>query len=325
MTEQDTPGTHEEAQTPGLPSEGPGLRVLLTGATGFIGARVLRDLAGHHQVFAAHHSGLDLAGIEPAFITPVHWEAESGSPEALIALVDPAVVVHLLAITRTEACAQDPQRATLLNLTVTKRLAQAAFYRGTRFIFTSTDLVFDGKKSMVSEQDTPNPTNTYARTKWEAEQALNTIFRPKPDLLTIFRIGLSYGWGAGQHQGPAGWVIEKLKARQRVDLFGDEFRSPLFLGDACRAIREAIETPHPGLYHLGGSERIDRYTLGVKMAARFGLDAGYIQRRSVADYPGPEPRSPDCSMNITKFQDAFGWTPCGVEEGLNRMAAETQD
>lgn len=323
MTEEPTPDTGaEQAGGEQAPSskEETVWRVLLTGATGFIGRRALRDLARHYHVIATHHGGLDGS----PHITPVVWEATKGAPEALLALFEPAAVIHLMALSRTEACSRDPERAVLLNLEVTQRLAQAAKFRGTRFIFTSTDLVFDGRKGGYTESDPASPVSTYARTKAEAERSLAAIFQDRPDLLTIFRLGLSYGWGDGGHTGPAGWILDNLKQGKPVDLFHDEFRSPLYQGDASRAILDAIAQGRAGLFHLGGAERMDRLTLGIKLAERFGLDKSLIRSRSVRNYPGPEPRSPDCSMSSEKFAATFGWRPCGVDEGLRRMEAEAE-
>jgi len=293
-------------------------RVLVTGATGFLGQRVIRDLAGSYEIIAAHHGGL-----EPSDnVQPVHWGASSASPEALVALSSPEVLIHLMALARTEACSQQPELAHRLNVEVAGRLAHVCCLRGIPMIFTSTDLVFDGSRGMYVEEDIPVPINTYARTKWEAEQLLSQKFADQPHLLTIFRIGLSYGWGDEAHPGPAGWVLNALRAGRSVQLFQDEFRSPIYQGDVSRAISDAFENKISGLFHLGGPERIDRYALGVLMAEKFGLDPALIQSGSVTEYQGPELRSADCSMDNSLFKKTFGWTPSTITEGLDRMASD---
>lgn len=302
-------------------SNGVSRRVLVTGATGFIGGRFIRDLAGSDDVIATCRG---LRSDWGSYVTPVTWEAAKGAPEVLLALFEPEVVVHLMAFSRTEACAQHPEKAYLLNTEVTERLAQAACYRGVRMIFTSTDLVFDGRKGNYVEDDAPNAMTTYARTKIEAEKSLINVFSQRPELLTLFRVGLCYGWGDESHRGPAGWVLDDLGTGRPVDLFEDEFRAPLYVGDASRALVESINNDHCGVYHLAGPERMDRATLGRKMAENFGLDANLIRPKSVREYPGPEPRSPDCSLNIAKFTQTFGWKPAGVDEGLAHMAGENR-
>ncbi len=293
-------------------------RLLLTGATGFLGRRVLRDLAGTYEIIATHHGGLE----DAPDVTAVHWEATKGAPEALLALFVPDAVLHLMALARTEVCASEPERTHLLNVEVTERLAEAAYFRRIPFLFTSTDLVFDGMRGHYTEEDIPNPTSTYARSKWEAEQALQGIFARCPELLTMFRICLSYGWGDERHGGPAGWIVSALNAGKTVDLFKDEYRSPLYQGDVSRALADTFEKQISGLYHLGGPERMDRYTLGVKIAQRFSLDTSLIRAHFIRDYNGLEPRAPDCSLVSSKFISTFGWAPVGIKEGLERMERE---
>ncbi len=311
MTEAHTPTDAADRQ----PSP---KRILLTGATGFLGQRILQDLAGRYEIIATHHGGMT----DSSHVTAVHWEAMTGAPEELIASSKPEAIVHLMALSRTEVCAAHPEVAQHLNVEVTQCLAQAACLHQIPFFFTSTDLVFDGMKGNYIEVDTPNPTSTYSRTKWEAEQALQKIFADCSDLLTIFRIGLSYGWGDDKHSGPAGWILSALRKGKSVDLFQDEYRTPLYQGDASHAVADAIEQRISGLYHLGGPERLDRYTLGVRIALHFGLDTDRIHAHSVTNYTGLEPRSPDCSMVSAKFIATFGWAPMGVEEGLARMEGE---
>ena len=94
------------------------------------------------------------------------------------------------------------------------------------------------------------------------------------------------------------------------------------MGDFGRAVIDTIEKGHSGLYHLGGMDRIDRYTFGVRIAEKLNLPVELCKARSVRDYPGPEPRSPDCSLNIGHFTRTFGWTPMGIDEGLEKIAKD---
>jgi len=295
-------------------------KVLVTGATGFVGQRVCRDLVENYRVF-----GTCREYPPPTGVTPVYFEAESDPPEALVAEVGPDVLIHLLARSRGEACAEKSKLARRINTEVTLRLGAAARDRGIATIFTSTDLVFDGRRGDYTERSRPSATGVYARTKIEAEEALREVFAGCEDRLTVFRLALSYGWSDAKHPGPIGWIVHSLREGKPVTLFRDEFRNPLFVGDISRAATDAIEKGISGLYHLAGRDKMDRYTMGVLIAERFGLDAGLCLSGSVEDYTGAEPRSPDCSMRTEKFQRVFGWRPIGVEEGLSRMVKEREE
>jgi dTDP-4-dehydrorhamnose reductase len=293
-------------------------RLLLTGATGFVGQRLCRDLGVRYKLLGTHHGSFR----ETPDVTPVFFEAENDSPEDLVAETEPDAIVHCLAISSAAECARDPERAHKVNVEVTARLAAAAKKHRIRMIFTSTDQVFDGKRGDYVEEDAPHPVGVYARTKVDAEKVLWRVFEGCEELLTIFRLALSYGWSDDAHPGPVGWILKNLERGEPVTLFRDEIRSPLYVGDISRAVADSIEFDRSGLYHLAGRDKMDRHTMGVLIADRFGFDRSLCLSRSVADHTGPEPRSPDCSMMSDRFEKVFGWRPVGVEEGLRRMEEE---
>ncbi len=290
-------------------------RVLITGATGFVGLRLHRDLSQDFQVIGTYRK-------DPPGTGGVEWiefDADIHAPGDLIEESNPDAIIHLLALSRTEGCSSSPDMARQINTDLTLDLARIALNSRLRFLFTSTDQVFDGKKGDYSEVDRPHPTGVYARTKVEAEEGLCELFRNVPDLLTIFRLALSYGHSDELHPGPVGWIINSLTEGLPVNLFKDEIRSPLYIGDISRAMRQTLRNEYSGIYHLGGRDSIDRHSFGVRIAEKLGFPTDLCHAQSVLDYPGPEPRSPNCSFNVSKFIQTFGWTPMGVEEGLERI------
>jgi dTDP-4-dehydrorhamnose reductase len=290
-------------------------RVLITGTTGFVGLPVHRDLKDEFHVIGSYRG--ESPGTEG--VEWIEFEGAHDSPLDLVERARPDVILHLLALSRTEKCAKQPEAAADLNTRLTLELAEAALVRDIRFLFTSTDQVFDGTQGNYSEKDPPHPNGVYAQTKIDAENGLAKIFENVPERLTVFRLALSYGHSDEKHPGPVGWIVNSLRKGEPVNLFVDEIRSPLYVADIGRAVTDVIRDGHSGLFHLGGSDSIDRHRFGVRIAEKLGLPVELCLARSVKDYPGPEPRSPNCSFNIGHFVETFGWTPVGIEEGLERI------
>ena len=107
------------------------VRILVTGAAGQVGARVVEALAGH-DVLAAARDTLDLADREQV--------------EQVVAEFAPDAVVNAAAMTNVDGCERDPEQAFAVNALGVRTLAQAAARRGAHLVHVSTDYVFDGAR-----------------------------------------------------------------------------------------------------------------------------------------------------------------------------------
>lgn len=214
----------------------------------------------------------------------------------------PSAVIHCAAMSKSPACQRDPGAARLNNIEVTRHLASLA--AGVPFVFFSTDLVFDGRKGLYDEADAVNPLSVYAETKTEAEG----IVRQHPRH-TIVRTSLNFGMtpagaGAFNEEMLAAW-----KAGRTLDLFVDEYRSPIAACETARFVWALLLRGHHGVFHVAGGERLSRFEIGLRIAdlARRqepGL-ATPVRPGSLRDYSGA-PRSPDTSLNCTKVEKALG-------------------
>ena len=169
-------------------------RLLITGTTGFIGRRLIRAAAKQgYAVQPVSRSRGDADGVVVGDIGPrTDW---SGALKGI------AVVVHLAArvhqMSNGAADALDDYRA--VNILGTERFASQAAAAGVRrFIFLSTVKV-NGESTRrgraFSEKDDPNPGDTYARSKIEAEQRLQDIAHQSRMEVVTIRPPLVYGPG----------------------------------------------------------------------------------------------------------------------------------
>jgi dTDP-4-dehydrorhamnose reductase len=83
---------------------------------------------------------------------------------------NPDVIIHTAALARLDECFRNPSVAEAINVQATRHLVQLARKTGTRFVYVSTDLVFDGEKGNYSESDHPSPISVYGNTNDDAER-----------------------------------------------------------------------------------------------------------------------------------------------------------
>jgi dTDP-4-dehydrorhamnose reductase len=186
--------------------------------------------------------------------------------------------------------------------------ARAASQLGARFLFTSTDLVFDGKGSNYHENVPAAPIMPYGQMKLEAEVAV----RDACPSAVILRPALMAG-ESGVMLRPA-YECGNLLRGMPVDLYTDEWRSPLHVDDAARACWELISLDVSGTYHLGGPERLTRLELGRIVCTLYQFDAGLLRE---AKRPDDRPR--DVSLDSTRVTTLLGWKP----RALSAIATES--
>jgi dTDP-4-dehydrorhamnose reductase len=221
----------------------------------------------------------------------------------------PQVVIHCAALSRSPECEANPALARKLNVEVTALLAELA--AEIPFIFLSSDLVFDGSTGHYDETAAVNPLSIYAATKVTAEQMV--LANPNH---TIIRTSLNGGTSPTGNRGFNEQMRRAWQAGQTLNLFTDEFRSPIPAEVTARAIWELAALNKPGLYHVAGSERLSRWQMGQLFAARWPELEPKIVPGSLKAYAGA-PRAPDTSLNCAKAQKLLSFRLSGLTEWLN--------
>jgi dTDP-4-dehydrorhamnose reductase len=280
-------------------------RVLVTGASGLLGGRLATLLAKDHTVVATvHHApapdGLTTVPFDLASPETVPRAFEAARPEA---------VVHAAALADADACERDPERAAALNVQATAALAEACARRGARFILLSTDLVFDGSRGGLREDEPAQPLLGYGRSKLEAEEE---TLRVCPGSAVV-RVALVCGRGHGHRATSSEAVVWALAQDKRPRLFTDQYRTPVDPEAVTPALAALIRGRGEGRYHLGGPERVSRYELGVRAATAFGFDPAAIEATTQASYPGAL-RPADVSLDSGRARRELGFSPRPLDE-----------
>jgi dTDP-4-dehydrorhamnose reductase len=182
-------------------------------------------------------------------------------------------------------------------------------------LFASTDLVFEGASECPSggfdEYATPSPLSVYARTKRLAEQEV--VGYP---LGAVVRLSLVYGHTLSTSRGALGWIEDGLRTQTPLVLFCDEYRTPLYVEDAARAILGISMRQLTGTWHCGGPERLSRVTFGRLVADVGGFSSDGIVERTRAEVSSQPPRPEDVSLNSARLFNTLAFQPHTVRSGL---------
>ncbi|MFH2202154.1 MAG: SDR family oxidoreductase [Elusimicrobiota bacterium] len=296
------------------------MRILVTGASGYLGRWVAQRLAAEHEVTGTYLS-VD-APIPGCRLERLDMAAPDTLRE-LIKRLRPDAVVHTAAMARPDACEKDGKLARVLNVDAVEAAARGAAEAGARLIYISTDLVFDGKSPPYKEESPTNPLSFYAKLKLEGERRVRELC---PAGLTL-RMALIYGWKMAGTETFTGFMYRSFKSGRKVKLFTDQLRSALYVEDAAEIIARLLALPGgaeacDGVLHMAGPQTISRLRFGELFCRIFGLDRNLIEPTRVADMPLSARRPLDCTLDGSRLFRALNFTPRTVEQAFLDMLSK---
>lgn len=272
-------------------------RVVVTGAAGLIGRYLVKTASRWAPQW-------DVQGLTRADLDLTDYVAV----ERILPRLQPSAVIHCAALSRTKDCELDSERARRVNVEATACLARLC--TDIPFIFLSSGEVFNGRGAWYQEDDRPAPINVYGKTKVEAEQ--HVLHNPHH---TVVRIVLTAGMSQHGDRSFAEDMCRMAKAGKNMTLYADEFRCPLPAGVIARALWELVQHDCPGLYHVGGSERLSRWEIGEALLPWYPELSGRLIKGSSQDHQGAQ-RPADLSLNCEKIQRLLSFPIPGFRSWL---------
>ncbi|MCB9706162.1 MAG: sugar nucleotide-binding protein [Myxococcales bacterium] len=283
---------------PFQPPAAPIGRVVVTGARGFVGSEVIRQLAGagRQAIPFDLRDGLDICS--EADLLEVIREGDD--------------VVHLAAYADLYRARERPVEATRVNVVGTSCVAEVTRRRGGRLILGSTLCVYGNQPTYPTREDAaPNPSEIYAQTKLAAEQVVRGMVDSLGLRAVIVRFPGVYGPGM---RGALAVACFMRAAREGgvLEIHGDglQTRTPMHVSDVARGLLALLQRPEiDGVINLAAPEEISALELARRIISLAG--AGTIRH-------GPQ-RTPQTLRELADGSRAaaVGWTPSiGLSEGL---------
>lgn len=282
------------------------MRVMITGAAGFIGQHVVKALldAGHEPI------GLDVRPCSDQYVTNhrVAWiTVNIGASLEPIPNLD--AVIHLAGIAAPNECDKDPTRAFDINVNGTNQVLKMALASGARkVVFASTGHVYGiSPKYMPTDESHPLwLQNTYTLTKILGEQLCQLYYQNHG--LSYIALRLYNAYGPGQRTGyfiPD--MIAKAKAGQ-IDLQGaNTTKDWVYIEDVARAFVAALDSPFVGAINIGTGVEAELRRIGFVISAAFRSEFSWRNSE--------KPTRMQADWN--RARKVLGWSPkVDLMEGL---------
>ncbi|MER6772867.1 dTDP-glucose 4,6-dehydratase [Streptomyces bacillaris] len=302
------------------------MRLLVTGAAGFIGSAYVRGLLARppgqgpvhvtvidRLTYAGNLANLDTM-LDDARLTFIEGDI---ADDALLASVVPGhdAIVNFAAESHVDRSIAGSQDFVHANVVGTNALLQAATDSGVgRFVQVSTDEVYGSiAEGSWTEESPLSPNSPYAATKAAADLLACAFARTHGLHVSITRCGNNYG----PRQYPEKLIplfVTHLLEGQRVPLYGDglNIRHWIHVEDHCRAVQLVLEKGEAGqVYNVGGGAELTNLALVEQLLAACGRSPDSVVH--VKDRPGHDFRY---SLDGARLR-ALGFTPrIGFTEGL---------
>ena len=270
-----------------------------------------REIAGF-----CHRHILKVPGI-PTFSLDL---ADRSATRKLLASLRPTGILHCAAATDVDWCEDHPTEAETVNAKASGDLAELAAELGARFVYVSTDAVFDGNAGKYSEADQPSPVNAYARSKLHGERQVSD----RNPRAAIARVNI-YGWNAQDKVSLAEWVLKRLSAGSPVPGFTDVHFTPMLATDLAEFLLAMLDDDLTGIHHVGGSERISKYDFARLVAEAFGFETDRVVPARLSDAGLRAPRPRDTSLNSAKISAALGLALPDAKSGICRFRVQREN
>jgi dTDP-4-dehydrorhamnose reductase len=285
-------------------------KLLITGASGFLGWHLCQLAKQEWEIYGTYFShSLEIAGIKILKINLTDFQ----ELKRVFSDIKPAAVIHAAAHSQPNFCQTHPEESYVINVTASCNIAGLCADNSIPCAFTSTDLVFDGLNAPYRETDSVSPVNLYGEQKAKAEAGMLEQY----PMTAVCRMPLMFGTATPTAKSFIQPFIETLKAEKELNLFIDEFRTPVSGITAVKGLLLALEKVN-GRIHLGGKERISRYDFGRLLVEVFQLPTTGLKGCRQQDVKMAAPRPVDVSLDSSKAF-GLGYQPLSLRKELQEL------
>lgn len=215
------------------------MKILITGASGFIGKCVIDRLMNEYDIQIVtltkkHNSGVttlmlnDYSFDEDYFINEGHQDIE--------------VILHMGAFTPKNQNEANDIIGCNSNIKNTEKLLSANFPNLKKIIYTSTIDVYGYNEELINEYTEVNPISLYGHSKLYCEKMIEQFSLQRGIDFQILRVGHTFGPGEDKYKKLIPVIIEKAISNQTITIYGDgnEKRTYIYVSDVSKAICESI-------------------------------------------------------------------------------------
>jgi dTDP-4-dehydrorhamnose reductase len=282
------------------------LKIAVTGSTGLIGSRIIELLNKDFQFIPLLQKKVNITNRQQT--------------DETISNIDFDILLHLAAYTDVDGTEKNKEAAYRINVEGTRNIFEAVNAKKKKFIYISTDFVFDGKqeKAPFYEDSIPNPISYYGQTKYEGEKIVNSSAGGRA---MIVRFSYPYRANFEQKKDFVRNIKSQLEQGKSLQMVTDSTITPTFIDDIAFVLKYLFNNYSPEIYHVVGGDSLSPYDAGKLIAKTFNLNQSLIQPTTYEVYFKDRAKRPQYSEIKSKKNNFYKMKT--FEEGLNEIRKQT--
>lgn len=251
------------------------MKVLITGASSYVGARIFYDLKNKYHVIGTYFNNPLSSLFIPLDAT------DKRAVREVVSIIKPAIIIHTANYPNTKYAIGSNENYLSLNLRSAEYLVEQANKTKAKFIF-------------ISSQAANNPDNIYGQLKLKSEKVVKTSKNGYLILRPSLMIGLSPNT---MNDRPFNQILQCLDNKTKISEFDTSWKLyPSYIGHASQVIDKIIETDiWNKTIPLYIDEIVTKHQIAQDILSRFGVAVNQVDQRTNI------PLSYDDLSNFTSF------------------------
>jgi dTDP-4-dehydrorhamnose reductase len=278
------------------------MKIVVTGFNGQLGYDVVKE--GTSQ-------GFDMVGTTSKDLNIT----DETKVTSLINDIRPDAIIHCAAYTAVDNAEDDREKCWDVNVNGTKYIAEAAKSVEAKFIYISTDYVYEGVgNEPYKESDEPNPSGYYGKTKYEGEKIVQSVMEE------YFIVRISWVFGVNGNNFIK-TMLRLAETRNELNVVGDQIGSPTYTSDLAKLLIEMAQSNKYGTYHAS-NEGFCSWAGFANEIFRLAEKQVKVNSITTEEYPTRAVRPKNSRMSKKKLKSA-GFTPLPAwQDALSRYLKE---
>lgn len=291
------------------------MKILITGGTGLLGKALIENNSDKVEMMATFVGDYDMKNTDQVRYQKLDIRDKDGYLR-LFREFQPEVTIHTASIGSPDYAEKNKEETWEVNVGGTQNILSLCEEFDSKFIYISSNGIYDGNKAPYGEKNKAEPINYYGQVKLEGEK----VTKKAKVSYAIVRPILMYGWNHPfERTNIITLALSKLQKGETMYVYEDVYTNPLFALSCAEAIWKLIGLNKFETFNIAGKDRISVYEFVKKAAQIFGLSEKLVIPVKQGYFNELVPRPKDTSYNTEKMQRVLKLEPLSVSEGLSLM------